>query len=157
MRKTSVLFLFVVLMLLSAACNTTNEKSEGGSSGSQKPIQDKITINKLPGRTTIQEYELQTQKDEIAKIEDSSITKKFTDAIKDSEKITGIANVAPPNYEVTIQKDGNESSYYLWINIDNKTKTSSAMYMNKGDTDTGYKISVEKTNSIIELFNEIEK
>lgn len=156
MRRTGVLFLFVVLLLLSAACGTTNEKREVSSSP-QKPIQDKIIITKLQKGTTIQEYELQTQKDEIATYEDSSITEKFIDAIKESEKISGIANVAPPHYEVTIQKDDNESSYYLWININDRTRTSNAMYMNKGDTDNGYKISVKKTNSIIEFLNEVEK
>lgn len=73
------------------------------------------------------------------------------------QKISGIANVASPNYEVTIQNDGNEISCYLWININDKTKKSNAMYMNKDDTDTGYKISVEKTESLIKLINEIDR
>ncbi|MDN4605846.1 MULTISPECIES: hypothetical protein [Paenibacillus] len=73
MRKTSVLFLLVVFMLVSVACNTTSEKIEG-SSGTERAIQGKIIINKLPIRTTIQEYKLHTQKDVILEVEDSSNT-----------------------------------------------------------------------------------
>jgi hypothetical protein len=156
MQKTSVLFVFVVLILLSAGCNTTN-KNQVGSSGSQKPVQDKIIIIKLEKDTTIQKYELQTHKDEITNIEDSAIVKKFTDAFMDAEKIIGNVNVITPNYEVIIHKDGSESAYYLWININDQTQTSNALYMNNGDTNTLYKISVENTNSIIKLLNEMEK
>lgn len=156
MQKTSVLFVFVVLMLLSAGCNTTNE-NQVGSSGSQKPVQDKIIIIKVEKDTTIQKYEHQTHKDEITNIEDSAIVKKFTDAFMDAEKIIGNVNVITPNYEVIIHKDGSESAYYLWININDQTQTSNALYMNNGDTNTLYKISVENTNSIIKLLNEMEK
>lgn len=158
MRKLGFLCVCIILVLVSVACNTKSEKKEGNST-SQKPVQSQITITELQKKNTLQEDELQVQKDKsvIVKVDDSDVIKKFTNAMKDSEKIQGVGNVAPPNYEVTIKEDGNESSYYLWININDKTKKSNAMYMNKGNTNTGYKITTDKTNSLIKFLNEIKK
>jgi hypothetical protein len=141
-----------MLMLITTACST-NEKEEVSSQSQSS--QEKLIIAKINDRITIQKYELQTKKDIIATFNDPSVTEVFINAIKGSEKISGTANIAPPSYEVIIQKDGTESSYYLWININ--SQTSNAMYMNKGDTETAYKLSLEKTNSLKDIFKEIEK
>ncbi|MNO45342.1 hypothetical protein D3C76_356070 [compost metagenome] len=151
MRKKGTLFLVIVLMFITAC--STNEKKEVTSQS--QPVQEKIIISKLQKGITLQQYKSQTKKDIIATFNDPSVTEVFINAFKEAEMISGVANVASPKYEVTFQKNGAESSYYLWININDQT--SNAMYMTIDDTSTAYKISVEYTNSMNKIFKEIEK
>ncbi|TKH40855.1 hypothetical protein C1I60_24125 [Paenibacillus terrae] len=147
MRKNGILFLMIVLLLITA-CSSNAEKIVISQSGKG---QEKIIVYKLQKDATLQQ---QTKKDVIATFNDTSDTMIFINAIKESEKISGIANTDSPNYEVTFQKDGTKDSYYLWIN--NNDPTSNAMYVNKDDTHTAYKISVNSTNSINKLLERIK-
>ncbi|WP_052646923.1 hypothetical protein [Paenibacillus terrae] len=147
MRKNGILFLIIVLLLITA-CSSNAEKVAISQSGKG---QEKIIVYKLQKDATLQQ---QTKKDVIATFNDTSDTMIFINAIKESEKISGIVNMDSPNYEVTFQKDGTKDSYYLWIN--NNDPTSNAMYVNKDDTHTAYKISVNSTNSINKLLERIK-
>ncbi|WP_342415162.1 hypothetical protein NST83_18035 [Paenibacillus sp. FSL R10-2782] len=148
MRKNGILFLMIVLLLITA-CSSNAEKIVISQSGKG---QEKIIVYKLQKDATL--LQQQTKKDVIATFNDTSDTMIFINAIKESEKILGIANTDSPNYEVTFQKDGTKDSYYLWIN--NNDPTSNAMYVNKDDTHTAYKISVNSTNSINKLLERIK-
>ncbi|NGM84219.1 hypothetical protein G5B47_17550 [Paenibacillus sp. 7124] len=141
----------IVLLLITACSSNAVEKAVFSQS---EKIQDKVIVSKLQKDKTIQQYESQTIKDIVATFNNSSDTEIFIKAFKESEMIPGVVNVSSPTYEITLQKDGSESSYYLWIT--NNNTTSNAMYMYKGDTDTAYKITVESTNSINELLDEFK-
>jgi hypothetical protein len=147
MRKNGILFLMIVLMLITA-CNSNAEKIVISQSGKG---QEKIIVYKLQKDATLQQH---TKKDVIATFNDTSDTMILINAMKESEKISGIANMDSPNYEVTFQKDGTKDSYYLWVN--HNDPTSNAMYVNKEDTHTAYKISVNSTNSINKLLERIK-
>ncbi|ALP37937.1 hypothetical protein ASL14_18870 [Paenibacillus sp. IHB B 3084] len=147
MRKNGILFLIIVLLLITA-CSSNAEKIVISQSGKG---QEKIIVYKLQKDATLQQ---QTKKDVIATFNDTSDTIIFINAIKESEKISGTVNTDSPNYEVTFQKDGTKDSYYLWIN--HNDPTSNAMYVNKDDTHTAYKISVNSTNSINKLLERIK-
>ncbi|MFK4303546.1 MULTISPECIES: hypothetical protein [unclassified Paenibacillus] len=147
MRKNGILFLIIVLLLITA-CSSNAEKIVISQSGKG---QEKIIVYKLQKDATLQQ---QTKKDVIATFNDTSDTMIFINAIKESEKLSGIVNTDSPNYEVTFQKDGTKDSYYLWIN--NNDPTNNAMYVNKDDTHTAYKISVNSTNSINKLLERIK-
>ncbi|BCG57095.1 hypothetical protein [Paenibacillus sp. URB8-2] len=148
-----VIALLSAALLLTACSSNTDQAS---TSFQTESLQEKVIfsyVKKQEGKT-LQEYEPSTERDIAATIEDSSNIETFTQAIKESKKIPGTLNVGSPTYEVTFQKDGVESSYYLWI--DTTAKTSNAMYMNKGDTETGYSIPVELTDSINKMLVDAE-
>ncbi|MGG1618982.1 hypothetical protein [Paenibacillus sp. NRS-1781] len=136
------------MLMLITACSSNAEKIVISQSGQG---QDKIILYKLQKDATLQQ---QTKKDVIATFNDTSDTMILINAMKESEKISGIVNTDSPNYEATFQKDGTKDSYYLWIN--NNDPTSNAMYVNKDDTHTTYKISVNSTNSIKKLLKGIK-
>ncbi|MEC0180656.1 hypothetical protein P4H61_03985 [Paenibacillus peoriae] len=142
MRKSSILFLTIVLLLITTY--SSNAEKEAFAQSAKE--HDTLIVYKLQKGTPLQQL---TKKDILATFKDKTDTKIFINALNTSEKISGIVNTASPNYELTFQKDETEESYCLWINPNDST--SNAMYINKKDPYTAYKLSVNSTNSIKKL------
>ncbi|WP_179032013.1 hypothetical protein [Paenibacillus kribbensis] len=142
MRKSRILFLTIVLLLITTYSSIAEKEVIAQSAKEQETL----IVYKLQKGTTLQQL---TKKDILATFKDKTDTKTFINAMNTSEKISGIINIASPNYELTFHKDETEESYYLWINPNDST--SNAMYINKKVPHTAYKLSVNSTNSIKKL------
>ncbi|WP_226000971.1 hypothetical protein [Paenibacillus sp. BJ-4] len=142
MWKSRILFLAIVLLFITTWSSNAAKEAIAQSAKEQ----ESIIVYTLQKDTTLPQL---TKEDVLATFKDKADIKIFNNAIHTSEKISGIVNTASPNYEVAFQKDGTEKSYYLWINPNDPT--SNAMYINKDDPHTAYKLSVNSTNSIKKL------
>ncbi|WP_155983752.1 hypothetical protein [Paenibacillus sp. 1-18] len=134
----------MTIVLLLITTYSSNAEKEVIAQSAQE--QETLIVYKLQKDTTLQQL---TKKDVLAIFKDKTDTNIFINAMNTSEKISGIVNIVSPNYELTFQKDGTEKSYYLWINPNDPT--SNAMYINKDDPHTAYKLSVNSTNSVKKL------
>lgn len=122
---TTVVALFTVILLLKAP-NSQNEEV----------INNTITLDTMK--------DTEVKKNGTVTINDENDIQYLEEVFLLAEQISGIANMAVPQYKIRLGADG--ELFYLWFNED-----SSATLMKSTDTHTIYKIhSAEKIEEIIQ-------
>ncbi|MGP7817408.1 hypothetical protein [Niallia sp. 01092] len=131
-RKFSLFIITTLLILSLIGCNNDSTKLDG-------KVIESATITKIGEDTN------DTKLSQISyKQEDKVELQTFVNAINKAKKVSGIVNVAAPDYLLTIAFEDNEIfTYSLWLNSD------SGSIMNDKDTNTLYTLP----NNLIEDLN----
>ncbi|MGN7454047.1 DUF4362 domain-containing protein [Paenibacillus pasadenensis] len=148
--------------LLAGGCSSGPELPSGSgaqaSSGSPAPAESQAEAGALPeqGRAAVVSRSLgfgEVNPAPLALFEESAEIEPFEEAIRSSERIEGILDVAEPDLDLVLQSEsGARKAYHLWLPLGGpRTEGMKGMAMEVANTHTGYTISAAAAKQLAEL------
>ncbi|QJC50787.1 DUF4362 domain-containing protein [Paenibacillus albicereus] len=169
-RKPRALALLLLAVLLAGGCSSGSALSSGSgaptpsvseapaSSGDPAAAEPQWEALALPeqGRAAFVSRSLRfggVNPAPLALFEEGGQVRAFEEAIRSSERIEGILDVAEPDFDLVLQSEGGaRKAYHLWLPLGGaKTEGMKGMAMEAANTHTGYTISATAAKQLAEL------
>ncbi|WP_434399851.1 hypothetical protein M1Q06_12695 [Planococcus sp. 11815] len=124
MRKLSVLSLLLIMLFTLTAC-------QNGSLNAEQQAADKIVLYKMESFGQVME-------NSRLEVTDEQTIELFAEAISRADKVSGIADVADPNFKVEF----GEKEFYLWVSANHGSA------MDEADTHTLYTLEEQHAEQL---------
>jgi hypothetical protein len=137
MKKSHLIVFVFMLIGLAVGCERVGTEAIDGQ------VVQTITIEKSVAHGSVNPTV-------IAEYTDKATIEKFTQAVKTADKIQGILDTSPPNYDMVFTLNNEKQTFHLWLS----EKSEQGMIMRVKDTSTGYTLTKESTAALIKIINE---
>ncbi len=129
MRKLKVIVMLLVMGVILSAC-------QSGLLNAEQQSADKIVLHKMQSFGQVME-------NSQLEVTDEQTIELFAEAISRADKVSGIADVADPNFKVEF----GEKEFYLWVGEDHGS------VMDVADTDTLYNLEEQHAEQLYSFFS----